>query len=214
MAYELHRETDPSGLTLIVEADDHPFNPREEYDHFGRMVCWHRRYRLGDKHDWSSPEDFQRHLKSETGAIVLPVYLYDHSGLALSTIPFHCPWDSGQTGWIWMSRKTALDAFSCGGKRITRKIRLQAEEALRSEIREYGQYLSGDVWHVRIENKEGETVDSCGGYYGSDYAIEEGRSMLAALAPEERQRKAEELAELIESERPDLTPIWLGEDAR
>lgn len=38
--------------------------------------------------------------------------------------------------------------------------------------------------------------------------------MLAALAPEERERKAEALAELIESERPDLTPVWTGEDAR
>ena len=83
MTYELHRETDPSGLTLIVEADDHPFDPREEYEHLGQLVCWHRRYRLGDSHDWSDPEDFQRHLESEPGAIVLPVYLYDHVRLDL-----------------------------------------------------------------------------------------------------------------------------------
>ena len=214
MAYEHHRETDPSGLTLIVEAEDHPLNPREEYDHLGQMVCWHGRYTLGDKHGWSEPDEFRQHLKSCTGAIALPIYLYDHSGLALATTPFHCPWDSGQVGWIWMSRDTALEAFSRNGKRVTPKLRRQAEEALRGEVREYSQYLSGDVWHIRVENEDGDILDSCGGFYGSDYAVEEGRAMLAALAPEERERKAEALAELIESERPDLTPVWLGEDAR
>ncbi len=214
MAYEHHRETDPSGLTLIVEAEDHPLNPREEYEHLGQMVCWHGRYRLGDKHDWSEPGEFRQYLKSSKGAIMLPVYLYDHSGLALSTTPFHCPWDSGQIGMIWMSRKTALDAFSRNGKRVTPKLRLQAEEALRAEVREYHQFLSGDVWHVRVENEEGDILDSCSGFYGSDYAVDEGRAMLAALAPEERARKAEAFAELIESEQPDLTPVWLGEEAR
>ena len=129
----------------------------------------------------------------------------------MATAPFHCPWDSGQIGWIWMRRKSALEAFSRGGKRLTPKIWRQAEEALRAEVREYHQFLSSDVWHVRVENGEGETLDSCGGFYGSDYAIQEGREMLAALAPEERQRKAEALAELIESERPDLVPVWTGE---
>ena len=213
MTYEHHRETDPSGLTLIVEADDHPLNPREEYEHLGQMVCWHRRYSLGDRHEWSEPDEFRQHLKSCKGAVALPVYLFDHSGLAVSTTPFHCPWDSGQIGMIWMSRKAALDAFGPGGKRLTPKLRLQAEEALRAEVREYHQFLSGDVWHVRVENEDGEILDSCGGYYGSDYAVEEGRAMLATLAPEERQRKAAALAELIESERPDLTPVWLGEEA-
>ena len=214
MAYEHHRETDPSGLTLIVEAEDHPLNPREEFELLGQMVCWHSRYRLGDKHDWREPDEFRQHLKSRTGVIALPVYLYDHSGLALSTTPFHCPWDSGQVGWIWMERDTALAAFSRGGKRLTLKLRRQAEEALRAEVREYHQYLSGDVWYIRVENEDGDVLDSGGGFYGSDYAVEEGRAMLAALAPEERERKAEALAELIESERPDLTPVWLWEDAR
>ena len=210
----MERITDPSGLTLIVEADDHPLNPREEYEHLGQMVCWHGRYRLGDKHDWSEPDEFRSHLKSCKGAIALPVYLFDHSGLAVATTPFHCQWDSGQIGMIWMSRKTAFDAFSRGGKRLTPKLRLQAEEALRAEVREYGQFLSGDVWHIRVENEEGDVLEGCSGFYGSDYAVEKGRAMLATLAPEERQRKAEVLAELIESERPDLTPVWIGEDAR
>lgn len=210
----MERITDPSGLTAIVEAEAHPLNPREEFETLGQMVCWHGRYTLGDKHDWTDPDEFSKYLKSCTGAVALPVYLFDHSGLAVATTPFHCPWDSGQVGWIWMSRDTALAAFSPGSKRLTPKLRRQAEEASRAEVREYHQYLSGDVWHIRVENEDGDVLDSCGGFYGFDYAVEEGRAMLEALAPEERERKAEALAELIESERPDLTPIWLGEDAR
>lgn len=211
MTYELHRETDPSGLTLIVEADADPLDPRAEYDHLGQMVCWHRRYSLGDRHDWTDPGDFQTHLKSHPGAVVLPVYLFDHSGLAMATTPFHCPWDSGQIGWIWMRRETALEAFSRNGKRLTPKIRRQAEGALRAEVREYHQYLSGDVWSVQVEDEDGETVDSCGGFFGSDYAIEEGRTMLAALAPDHIERKAAAFAALIEAERPDLAPGWKGD---
>ena len=48
--------------TLFVEDDDYPMNPREDCDPFGKMVCWHSRYSLGDKHDYDDPEDFLRDL--------------------------------------------------------------------------------------------------------------------------------------------------------
>ena len=48
--------------TLIIEQEDDPPNPRVEWDTFGKMICWHRRYSLGDKHDFDSPEDFLRDL--------------------------------------------------------------------------------------------------------------------------------------------------------
>ena len=48
--------------TLIVEQDQDPVNPRKDYDPFGHMVCWHRRYSLGDEHGFNSPEDFLRDL--------------------------------------------------------------------------------------------------------------------------------------------------------
>ena len=42
--------------------------------------------------------------------LMLPLYLYDHSGLAMSTESFsgrapHAEWDSGQVGWIYVSKK-------------------------------------------------------------------------------------------------------------
>ena len=34
--------------------------------------------------------------------ITLPLYLMDHSGLAMQTTSFNDPWDSGQVGWIYV----------------------------------------------------------------------------------------------------------------
>ena len=44
--------------TLLVQEDEDPLNPREDCEPFGRMVCWHRRYRLGDEHRYAEPLEF------------------------------------------------------------------------------------------------------------------------------------------------------------
>lgn len=46
---------------LQVMYDTDPLNPREDYDNFGHMVCWHSRYNLGDQHDYEDTNElFQR----------------------------------------------------------------------------------------------------------------------------------------------------------
>ena len=34
---------------INIEYDENPSNPRTEWDNFGKMVCWHPRYNLGDE---------------------------------------------------------------------------------------------------------------------------------------------------------------------
>jgi len=41
--------------------------------------------------------------------VILPLYLYDHGGITMSTGAFSCPWDSGQVGWIYAPKKTFID---------------------------------------------------------------------------------------------------------
>ena len=77
-------------LEVFVEAN--PSNPRTEFDHVGHMLCYHPRYCLGDdlecRPEVGTWESLKELLKSEHGAVaVLPLYLYDHSGLAMSTSP-------------------------------------------------------------------------------------------------------------------------------
>jgi hypothetical protein len=48
--------------TLFVVDDNDPENPREDRDNFGKMICFHRRYNLGDKHDHSEPREFLKDI--------------------------------------------------------------------------------------------------------------------------------------------------------
>ncbi len=125
--------------------DPEPRNPREECVNFGTMACWHRRYRLGDEQPQETPEKYLRG-KDE---IVLLLYLYDHSGITISTAPFSCPWDSGHVGFISVSKAKVREEF--GIKRVTAKVREKAEEILRGEVKDYDKYLQGEVYAYEIK---------------------------------------------------------------
>jgi len=146
-----------------IEPDLDPCNPRTERDcHAGRMICWHGRYDLGDEHDYALPRDFREDTDFDA-CVILPLYLYDHSGLIISTGPFTCPWDSGQIGWIICDPGMIRSLFNWDRER--------AEEALRAEVAEYDAYLRGAVYGFIVEEHDGdgwEEVDSCWGFYGDD----------------------------------------------
>ena len=48
---------------LKIYQDDMAESPRECFEHLGTMACWHSRYMLGDKHDFSEPSDFEEFRK-------------------------------------------------------------------------------------------------------------------------------------------------------
>jgi hypothetical protein len=165
------------GRSLEIHSDDDPESPRE-WDNNGIMVCWHSRYNLGDKHDHETPQDFLDWKKEHGDEVIacLPLYLYDHSGLTISTGPFSCPWDSGQVGWIIATR----ESLESGGHDVDKLEVAKVEEWLRGEVEAYDQYLRGDIWGFVVREKpcetcggEGEQGDSCWGFYGDD-PIENG----------------------------------------
>jgi len=118
---------------------DEMWNPRE-WDNLGTMVCWHRRYILGDEQGRGDPF---KHLAmlNRTRAVYLPLYLLDHSGLAMSTESFNDPWDSGQVGWISVSLDKLRREY--GWQRVTKARRAKVLEYLQNEVNEYDEYLSG-----------------------------------------------------------------------
>jgi hypothetical protein len=158
--------------TIHIYPDDDPESPRE-WDNMGTMVCFHNRYNLGDeKHDFYDPDDLLDFLNENKGKIIyLPLYLYDHSGISMSTgreYPFNCPWDSGQVGIIYVTYETIRKEYRC--KRVSKKLRQRVVEYLQGEVETYDQYLTGDVYYYNVTcNKCGESVDSCGGFYGSNW---------------------------------------------
>ncbi|MEY8827218.1 hypothetical protein AB9K34_02170 [Sedimentitalea sp. XS_ASV28] len=166
------------GHTIKIYHDPDAESPRE-WSNLGTLICWHRRYRLGDSHSFDSPEAFLRDLagiseqrelsmdrlqeRAERNAVLLPVFLYDHSGLAMNTIGFHCPWDSSQVGYVYVTLEAVREEF--GAKRVTKALRAKAKDILCSEIVSYDAYLGGRVYGYVIE-QDGEEVDACWGFVG------------------------------------------------
>ena len=162
---------------LEIFDDLNPCSPRE-FDNLGTMVCFHRRYNLGDEtehksSDFSSWEELENYLyKEEDALIAIPVFMYDHSGLWINTTGFSCPWDSGQVGYIYISKEKVRREYSC--KRISKKLKKMIREMLCSEVDLYNDYLSGNVYGFTLTDKENaEEIDSSCGFYGTDY-IENG----------------------------------------
>ena len=161
---------------LTVYYDFEPMNPRTEWDNLGKMICLHSRYDLGDKHSFRDNEDIQEYIKENKITSILPLFLYDHSGITISTGSFYSPWDSGQVGYIWITDEKIRNEY--GVKRISKKLRLKILEYLESEVNTYDQYLTGDVYGFEVTEftrvnpkgdlEENET-DSCWGFYGSDF---------------------------------------------
>ncbi|KZY52126.1 hypothetical protein A3734_19730 [Sulfitobacter sp. HI0054] len=183
------------GHTIKIYHDPDAESPRD-WCNLGKLICWHRRYWLGDSHQFDSPEAFLRDLagvsdqsdlsmeqlreRAARKAILLPVFLYDHSGLALNTIGFHCPWDSGQVGYVYVMLDAVREEF--GVKRVTAALREKAEDILRGEIVSYDAYLAGRVYGYVIEC-DGEEVDACWGFFGH-YELDclsEGRAFVDQL---------------------------------
>lgn len=156
---------------LTIESDSDYESPRE-WDNLGTMFCQHGRYRLGDSQAKDIRDDENR--LPRTGYTILPLYLYDHSGITMRTTPFSCPWDSGQVGVIYVSDKKARAEY--GWKLITKKRRELLRTYLRNEVEVYDQYLRGDVYRytyeeISVDQHGVETVieqDSCCGFYGRD----------------------------------------------
>lgn len=178
---------------LVIFYDSEPMNPRTEWDgHIGKMACWHSNYKLGDEgaipygaepdnfiavlggfnedYHWSE-NTYRREFakatkKAEREFTILPLYLYDHSGITMSTSSFSVRWDSGQVGWIYANNKEARKEL--GLKDGAKNWRKHIEAYLRAEVREYDCYLTGDVYGYVME-KNGEEIDSCWGFLGDNF---------------------------------------------
>ena len=170
-----------------IYPDLDPLSPRTEVDNFGTMVCFHRRYMLGDKHDFPNADAVIEHIQ-ETQALSVPLYLYDHGGVTMNTTGFSCPWDSGQVGVIFVTAEQVRKEY--GVKRIGRKVRAKALDVLKAEVKEYDDFLTGSVYGYVTEDSDGEHVGSCWGFFGdTDYMIEEAKREVDAILQTEYQEK-------------------------
>ena len=162
--------------TLTVEYDECAEDPRE-WDNLCTMVCWHRNYRIGDKHNYDDVDEFFRYVLhhicgmayedfdaldtdgnyklicESSKLLIKPINLYDHSGITVSTsnvYPYNDYWDAGCVGFIYVTKQKIFD--ECGG--ITEENwKEKADEYLESEMDTYDQYLRGEVYWFRFTKK-------------------------------------------------------------
>jgi len=168
------QQIEHGGHLINVYVDDDARNPRED-SNLGTMYTSHRHYcaekELKDHFDmdevfksrWEFSERFLREY------VALPVYMYDHGGQTVSTRPFSCPWDSGLYGIIAVP--VAKVKAEYGWRTLTAKRRQTVEEYLRSEVKEFDNYLTGQVYGYQITRVDGDgddIIESCWGYYGAD----------------------------------------------
>ena len=212
---EPYKTFEYKGYTAEIIDDNQPGSPRE-WDNFGTMVCFHSRYNLGDACDYKNPDEFVYSLaiqyfnedtvdndfshdlgatefidkyldKLDRHIFILPLYLYDHSGLTMNTGGFSCPWDSGQVGWIYKEKSETRKEWE--KKRISPGLRKQVLHWLEGEVENYDQYLRGEVYGYNITHGE-EDLDSCWGFYGDpeEYMIPEIKSIIDSYVNQRAER--------------------------
>lgn len=259
---------------LQVMYDTEPLNPREEYDNLGHMMCWHRRYNLGDRNRFGDSNEFLQDLVKRTASeyaiirharfgksdtirllydrvacgwavesynrydrrwvqedffagnleenkravadclvesmddgdllriasaqnVILPLYLYDHSGLRMSAGSFaglapHAEWDSGQVGWIYAaSGEIRAEYGSVSAENVEK-----ARERLHTEIRDYDYYLSGQCYGYRLY-EDGEETDCCWGFLGGLGDVL--KEIAGEVLPESHRDMVEEMREMSDT---------------
>ena len=104
---------------------------------------------------------------AERKNIILPLNLYDHSGLSMSASSFlgraqHAEWDSGQVGFIYATADNIRAEYgNCSAESVEK-----AKTLLKSEVETYDYYLSGQCYGFRLY-ENGEETDSCWGFLGA-----------------------------------------------
>ena len=131
--------------------------------------------------------------------VALDVFIYEHSGIAMNCSGFSCPWDSGNAGFIYVSRDQIRQEF--GNVYLTRKIRRKVTKILIGEVKAMHQYLSGDVWNWYVEFSDGD-ANGCSGYYGQADAISDAKAAIDWKLGEMRKAHFSKLKQWIRARVP------------
>jgi hypothetical protein len=200
-------------IKITQEQDQEFFNPREDRNgNVGTMICFHREYELGDqdhgyKHDqFEDMEDMADQLRKDGAVIIIPLTIYDHSGITMSAgrvwetgFPDQ-RWDCSEVGYIVAFRERILKII--GWKRLNKSRLLELERMLRGEVETYDQYLTGDIYYYSIEDRHGEQIDGCGGFFGYEDCEQEARSAARRIYNDAQKERTDKIKTMIKHNVP------------
>jgi len=165
------------GYTINIKHDCDAESPRV-WDNLGKMICFHRSYELGDKHDYKTDhfegwDEIREHLIKEEGALLISeLYLYDHTTQHIKIGSWHgllsqghAEFDSGCVGFIYANKEMILTCY--GGEKITKAKLKREQKGLEGEVKVYNSWVEGSCYGWTVDDPGGEEIDdSCWGYYG------------------------------------------------
>lgn len=196
----------------------------------------------------ANPDMIADYLRRQYGAEVMPLYLFDHSGISVSTsdasfrMADSAGWDWGLAGLAFMTGDEIREHISPWNRkvkpkgvptrvmtrteddgrvvgtvehqneagewvpgtpdvpkrnyRITASDRKIARERIVGDVKLLNQYVTGDVWWVGVKLHEDDRhhEETCGGYYGVEWAQEAAREMgedyITGMIEDERMKAA------------------------
>ena len=178
---------------LEIEQDNDPMNPRTEWDNVTTMICFHKRYNLGDKtnyksSDFDSWDELKEQIETDYKVLMIkPLYMYDHSGITISTSSFGCQWDSGQIGWVFIDEKQWK--LMMGETEYTDE---KLNDIIDNDVKTYDSYITGDVYQYTIYEIETcdkghehkSIVECCGNFFSEGECEDEGMNVLSIYTKE------------------------------
>lgn len=141
------------GFGTITKYLAEDLDVRRDIPHAGKLVLAHRKYSFPcelpcDFAKYSSHAQVEKFLRrTYNPALILPVYMMDHSGLAFKHEPFGCRWDSGQLGFHVL-RKAAY-----------RKYRLKSEQEAKQLLDAELQLYNSVFYTLQLLDIYGDIVD-------------------------------------------------------
>lgn len=140
--------------------DDCADSPRE-WDNLGEFCIYSNRNFQNESEFNPDDDDFSfKSLKNEY--VMLPVSVYDHSGVSIY-IGAPCDrWDSCCIGYYICSKDKIRSEY--GVKRITKKLVEKVKRRMESEVETFNAWVNGYVYGFTLVHN-GEEEDSMGGFF-------------------------------------------------
>ena len=164
-------------ITVATEFDEDPTSPRED-DNVMIIALYPRcTYDFDDKRLSDPPKN---------AINVMPLYVYEHGGLAVSIGSHNFPdarWDVCTAGFVYTTKRHFNT--NCGSEMTNERL----QSLFKGEIEELNAYLSGQIFTYAITKttecshgcEHEETIDNEAGYYSEDEALMEAIGTLRYL---------------------------------
>ena len=187
---------DYRGHTINIYTDWHADSPEEWEEEGLFLLSFHRDFHITRK--FREPNEAEDQFKETHHMFLLAAYI--HSGITLSLsrtlYPFTDPWDTSTVGWVFASKSEWPNP-------------VRALEAAEGLVNTWNMFLSNSVYWYEALGPEGDTVDSCCGFYEDTcgdweetYILQQAKSSVDYAIDDEIKKHTQYLKRAIRSGVP------------